>query len=167
MIVIYAGWDAVDAGHVVARFFARGRTAGLRTAKSCGPDAPMLAFKSRGVFCAATVTTKPGHRGEHEIRRKAIAQGMPVETGEPVEDYPHFVRTTGASDTRHSPRPLLRVALRPLTFGAAFSCKPRTYVVARTKTRIWSSPRTRGPTRRVSSSYAVRSIPSCYQPRQG
>src|SRR6202012_596348 len=70
---------------------------------------------------------------------------MPVETGEPVEDYPHFVRTTGASDTRHSPRPLLRVALRPLTFGAAFSCKPRTYVVARTKTRIWSSPRTRGP----------------------
>ena len=30
---------------------------------------------------------KPGHRGEHEVSRKAIVQGMPVETGEPVEDY--------------------------------------------------------------------------------
>ena len=47
MIVIYAGWDAVDAGHVVARLTARGRTAGLRTAKSCGPDAPMLGSSSR------------------------------------------------------------------------------------------------------------------------
>src|ERR1700749_1173905 len=34
-----------------------------------------------------TVTNKPGHRGEHEGNRKTIAQGMPVETGEPVEDY--------------------------------------------------------------------------------
>src|SRR6202012_4722813 len=34
-----------------------------------------------------TVTNKPGRRGEHEISRKTIAQGMPVETGEPVEDY--------------------------------------------------------------------------------
>src|ERR1700739_4402242 len=48
-----------------------------------------------------------GHRGEREGNRKTIAQGMPVETGEPMEDYPHFVRTTGASDTRHSLRPLL------------------------------------------------------------
>ena len=71
----------------VARAFCAGRTTLTRTAKSCGPDAPMLAFKSRGVFCATTVTTKPGHRGEHEVSRKTIAQGMPVETGEPVEDY--------------------------------------------------------------------------------
>src|ERR1700743_2446391 len=34
-----------------------------------------------------TVARKPGHRGEREGNRKAIAQGMPVETGEPVEDY--------------------------------------------------------------------------------
>src|ERR1700744_4716039 len=52
----------------------------------------MLAFKLRESIRVATVTTKPGHRGEHEGNRKAIAQGMPVETGEPVEDYPHFVR---------------------------------------------------------------------------
>jgi hypothetical protein len=35
----------------------------------------------------ATVAKEPGHRGEHEGNRKTIAQGMPVETGEPVEDY--------------------------------------------------------------------------------
>ena len=29
---------------------------------------------------------EPGHRGEHEGNRKTIVQGMPVETGEPVED---------------------------------------------------------------------------------
>jgi hypothetical protein len=34
----------------------------------------------------ATVAKEPGHRGEHEGNRKTIAQGMPVETGEPVED---------------------------------------------------------------------------------
>src|SRR5580698_5663764 len=40
----------------------------------------------------ATVTTKPGHQGEHEGNRKTIVQGMPVETGEPVEDYRIFLR---------------------------------------------------------------------------
>src|ERR1700739_452608 len=77
----------------------------------------------------ATVTTKPGHRGEHEISRKTIAQGMPVETGEPVEDYPHFVRTTGASDTRHS--------LRPLHSGANVICTARAKPVARMRTRAF------------------------------
>jgi hypothetical protein len=66
--------------------------AGLRTAKSCGPDAPLLAFKPCGSIRAVTVTTKPGHRGEHEGNRKTIVQGMPVETGEPVEDYRIFLR---------------------------------------------------------------------------
>ncbi len=47
-----------------------------------------------------TVTTKPGHRGEHEGNRKTIVQGMPVETGEPVADYrilcgPRVHRTPG------------------------------------------------------------------------
>ena len=48
-----------------------------RTAKSCGPDAPTLAFKSRRSVCAAMVARKPGHQGEHDISRKAIAQGRP------------------------------------------------------------------------------------------
>ena len=63
-----------------------------RTAKSCGPDAPTLASSLAESIREATVARKPGHRGEREGNRKAIAQGVPVETGEPVEDYPHFVR---------------------------------------------------------------------------
>jgi len=41
----------------------------LRTAKSCGPDAPTLAFKLAGGDLQATVARKPGHRGEREISR--------------------------------------------------------------------------------------------------
>ena len=40
------GWGCDGRGSVVTRF-ARGRTAMLRTAKSCGPDAPTLASSSR------------------------------------------------------------------------------------------------------------------------
>jgi hypothetical protein len=57
----------------------------LRTAKSCGPDAPMLASSFRGAISAkATVAKEPGHRGEHEGNRKTIAQGRPGFSGEPV-----------------------------------------------------------------------------------
>ena len=61
-IVTDAGWDAVDAGG------AADESAGLRTAKSCGPDAPTLA-SSRRSNPSMTVTTKPGHRGEREGNR--------------------------------------------------------------------------------------------------
>src|SRR5258705_7425823 len=47
----------------------------MRTAKSCGSDAPGLASSLREE-AQATVTTKPGHRGEREVSRKAIARGM-------------------------------------------------------------------------------------------
>src|SRR5207247_6108538 len=47
-----------------------------RTAKSCGSDAPMLASSLREE-AQATVSNKPGHRGEHEGNRKTIARGMP------------------------------------------------------------------------------------------
>ena len=51
----------------------------LRTAKSCGPDAPTLAFKSVMMLriTLMTVARKPGHRGELEVSRKTIVQGMP------------------------------------------------------------------------------------------
>jgi hypothetical protein len=55
-----------------------------RTAKSCGPDASTLAFKSAGSIPPATVTTKPDHRGDHVISRNTIARGMPGDAGEPV-----------------------------------------------------------------------------------
>jgi hypothetical protein len=62
-IVTDAGRDAVDAGGALTNAHA------LRTAKSCGPDASTLAFKSRGSVREATVTKEPDHRGEHEGNR--------------------------------------------------------------------------------------------------
>src|SRR5260370_37832000 len=50
------------------------------TAKSCRSDAPMLASSLREE-AQATVSNKPGHRGEREVSRKTIARGMPGETG--------------------------------------------------------------------------------------
>src|SRR5712672_2069418 len=47
-----------------------------RTAKSCRSDAPMLASSLRE-GAQATVSNKPGHRGEREVSRKTIAQGRP------------------------------------------------------------------------------------------
>ena len=45
-------------------------SAALRTAKSCGPDAPTLASSFVGnYFREATVAIKPGHRGEREGTR--------------------------------------------------------------------------------------------------
>jgi hypothetical protein len=54
--------DAMDAGG------AADERADLRTAKSCGPDAPTLA-SSRRSNPPATVANKPGHRGEPEGNR--------------------------------------------------------------------------------------------------
>jgi len=46
---------------------------------------------------------------------------MPVEPGEPVATTPVFLHgTTGASDTRHSLRPHLRVACALINRGTAF-----------------------------------------------
>jgi hypothetical protein len=59
------------------------------------------------------VTTKPGHREELEGNRKAIAQGMPVDPGEPVATTgAFFAPTTVPSGVRHSPRLFLEVAHR-------------------------------------------------------
>src|SRR6266446_7742092 len=48
----------------------------MRTAKSCRSDAPRLASSLREE-AQATVSNKPGHRGEREVSRKTIARGMP------------------------------------------------------------------------------------------
>src|SRR5260370_13164708 len=48
----------------------------VRTAKSCRSDAPMPASSLREE-AQATVSNKPGHRGEREVSRKTIARGMP------------------------------------------------------------------------------------------
>jgi hypothetical protein len=62
-----------------------------------------------------TVAKEPGHRGEHEVTVKTIAQGRPGYLGEPVVTtlvcFITFAReAAGASSTRLSLRPpFLRV----------------------------------------------------------
>ena len=82
-----------------------------RTAKSCGSDAPMLASSLREE-AQATVSNKPGHRGEREVSRKTIARGMPGDFRCDRGDYArvlfYFAReAAGASSARHSLRPLI------------------------------------------------------------
>src|SRR6478736_1664360 len=71
--------DAVDAAASGEQMQA-GRMTLMRTAKSCGSDAPGLASSLREE-AQATVATKPGHRGEREVSRKTIAQGRPGYSG--------------------------------------------------------------------------------------
>jgi hypothetical protein len=86
----------------------------MRTAKSCGPDAPMagVKFLRSSRFLGATVTSKPGLTGEStKISRKTIAQGRPGLL--PLNLYARvrfclclFAReTAGAARTRSSLRP--------------------------------------------------------------
>src|SRR5437762_156786 len=81
-----------------------------RTAKSCGPGVAMLALSWREVSPPATVANKPAHRGERDISRKAIGQGMsecfrcPVCSCAPTVQFLAH-ETAGAARTRHSLRP--------------------------------------------------------------
>src|SRR6266516_1035112 len=66
--------------------------------------------KLAGSVPPATVAKKPAHRGEHEVSRKAIAQGMsdclrcPVCSCAPKCTFLAH-ETAGAARTRHSLRP--------------------------------------------------------------
>src|SRR4026208_1802012 len=110
----------------------------LRTAKSCGSDAPGPASSLREE-AQATVSSKPGHREEREVSRKTIARGMPGRSGVTVVTTPVWLffytrgcgavgcrplgpwvllpcfcffthEAAGASSARHSLRPLFRGA---------------------------------------------------------
>src|SRR6478752_10393608 len=101
-----------------------------RTAKSCGSDAPMLASSLREE-AQATVSNKPGHRGDHEVRRKTIARGCRVISGEPVVTMLGCLFLSA---------PRLRVHRAPgipcaLCFiGRNFFARPRAYRAARMRT---------------------------------
>src|SRR5258706_16124499 len=103
-----------------------------RTAKSCRSDAPMLASSLRE-DAQATVSNKPGHRGEHEVSRKTIARGMPGDSGVTVVTnscvcfFTH--EAAGALSSRHSLRPLL-------SLGANGFCKTRAHRAAGSRSRI-------------------------------
>src|SRR6266853_5107734 len=105
-----------------------------RTAKSCGSDAPMPASSLREE-ARATVSNKPGHRGEREVSRKTIARGMPGETGVTVVTmlvclFYFACEAAGALSARHS--------LRPLIFRRRdVPGKPRAKRAARSRSCVW------------------------------
>src|SRR5260221_12909270 len=82
----------------------------------------------------ATVSNKPGHRGEREVSRKTIARGMPGETGVTVVTmlvclFYFACEAAGASSARHS--------LRPLTFRRRDVLgKPRAKAAARSRSCV-------------------------------
>src|SRR5260370_41290578 len=83
----------------------------VRTAKSWRSHAPWLVSGLRQE-AQATVSNKPGHRGEREVSSKTIARGMPVDFRCDRGDYArvlfYFAReAAGALGTRHSLRPLI------------------------------------------------------------
>jgi len=103
-----------------------------RTAKSCGSDAPGLASSLREE-AQATVTTKPGRRGEREVSRKTIACGNAGCSGGPVVTtlvclLPFAREAAGALGTRHSPRPLIS--------GRTVLAKPRAHRAAGSRSYV-------------------------------
>src|SRR5882724_10391791 len=104
-----------------------------RTAKSCGSDAPMLASSLREE-AQATVSNKPGHRGEREVSRKTIACGNAGCSGGPV------VTTLVCLFSSHT---RLRVHWAPGIPHALYSkerrnsfCKTRAHRAARSRSHI-------------------------------
>jgi hypothetical protein len=91
----------------------------MRTAKSCGPDAPVAGVK----FLRSTLLGDDGgkkarsRRGEHEISRKTICAGKAGLL--PLNLYAHvrFAISTLAHETAGAAR--TRSSLRPLFFGAS------------------------------------------------
>src|SRR6478736_2915389 len=101
---------------------ARRRTTLLRTAKPCGPGIRCWCQVDGDVFgptgrdhvndSSTTVTRRIRRRGERDISRKAIAQGMSDCLRCPVCSCAHFLvhiahETAGAARIRHSLRPLI------------------------------------------------------------
>ena len=103
-----------------------------RTAKSCGPGAPVLALSCASQVRASDGGKKAGHRGEHEVSRKPLRREGRIASAEPVcscaFSFVHFAHeTAGAARTRSSLRPLVKKACE-------FDCKPRTHRAARMRT---------------------------------
>jgi hypothetical protein len=73
-----AGWDAVDAA------VSRDERRLLRTAKSCGPDAPTLALRFAGLPARRRGQESPVPEESAKYAVKTIAQGRPDVSGVPV-----------------------------------------------------------------------------------
>src|SRR5258706_16017997 len=103
-----------------------------RTAKSCRSDAPMLASSLREE-AQATVSNKPGHRGEREVSRKTIARGMPgdfrCDRGDYARVFVFYTRGCGCIVRPAFPAP-------SHFLGGWFFAKTRTHRAARTRSLV-------------------------------
>src|SRR5258707_10056285 len=99
-----------------------------RTAKSCRSGAPMLASSLREE-AQATVSNKPGHRGEREVSRKTIARGMPGLLRCTCGDYARVLYLISHARLRVHWAPGIPCALCYL--GANGFCKARAHRAAR------------------------------------
>jgi hypothetical protein len=71
---VVAGHEAGCDGRKATRVFFAGRTAPLRTAKSCGPDTPTLASSRREMISPMIGARKPGPRGARRTALKALCR---------------------------------------------------------------------------------------------
>jgi hypothetical protein len=152
-----------------------------RTAKSCGPDASTLASSSLEASASqgrwwqeSPITRESTKETVKPLRREGRTA-----SAEPVCSCAHFLCASlhtrpRVQRTPGLPCPSLEVACALLLEGRAASSaiwgrtilKTRTKAVARMRTRISSSPRSRGPIRRVLSFLqGSRCLPS--QPTSG
>src|SRR6478735_5769244 len=87
---------------------------GSRTAKSCGPGAPVLALSfARSKLLRDDGGKRAGHRGDHEVSRKPSRRESRIASAKPVCSCALFFaqiahETAGAARTRLSLRPLLK-----------------------------------------------------------
>src|ERR1700687_2240594 len=106
----------------------------MRTAKSCRSDAPGLASSLRE-DAQATVTIKPGHRGEREVSRKTIARGMPGLLRCTCGDYARVLCLISHARLRVHWAPGIPCALC-YQRGETVLAKPRAHRAARSRSRI-------------------------------
>jgi hypothetical protein len=104
----------------------------MRTAKSCGPDAPTLVSSRRATADdGGKQARSPGRARRKPV--KAIARGMPGVSGVLVvtnaRAYYHTTRGCGCSGARHSLRPLI-------TEGKEIDSKTRAYQAARSRSCV-------------------------------
>jgi hypothetical protein len=121
-----------------------GRSAPMRTAKPCGPDAPTLAFKLVMMPAHQAIDVARAHHtgdGGNEARSPRRARSKPLKplrregridpTSPVVTNSCAFYfahEAAGAAGTRSS--------LRPPCSEARGSCITRTFLVARTRSRV-------------------------------
>ena len=106
--------------------------ADLRTAKSCGPDAPTLASSVAEVSARRRWQESPVAEESAEESVKTIARGMPGDSGVTVvTNACAYLTAHAATDA-----PSVRHSLRPCSLEGRNSCTTRARRAARSWARI-------------------------------